>query len=278
MKNKNLAKQLNSLQAISPDADWKIKNRETLISQIYGSQNEPSAQLSDWSFYFKMPWLAARTISQPALVAILIFVFLSGGSFASVKFAEKTKPGDSLYIAKIISEKTQFALTFDEKEKARLGIEFAQNRVEEMNQLLAEDNNGGQEERVGTLMVSVKKEIGAARNRIGKIDAKPAINNEGDTAVFSANLNKDQQGIQISDDKTEQADKNTLIVTPPATEASTSATNAIKNTDTATILKEAEKLLNEENYKDTLVKLEEADKSMAQTEQTENGVATSTTK
>ena len=53
--------------------------------------------------------------------------------------AEKTKPGDSLYIAKIVSEKTQYALTFDDKSKAQLGLQFATNRVEEMNKVLAEE-------------------------------------------------------------------------------------------------------------------------------------------
>src|SRR3989339_293021 len=97
-----------------------------------------------------------RYVSQPVMAVFLIAGVLLGGGFFSLNAAKDTKPGDSLYIAKIISEKTQFALTFNEKKKVKLGIEFAGNRAKEITQVLSEE--GDVEIRVEKLKDNFKKQ------------------------------------------------------------------------------------------------------------------------
>ena len=300
MKEQNIIKQLNSLKEIKADAGWKTRNREVLMSQIYGSQADSEATKNDWIFYFRLPMMMARGISQPTLVAFLIFVFLASGTIASVRVAKNTKPGDSLYIAKIASEKTQFALTFDQKEKAKLGIVFANNRVEEINQILAESDGSQNEEKVDTLLNDLKSQISDVKTRIAKINPSATNpinkNTEEGSEIFSASFNKDSNGVQISGgDITDNAgaivgvtkkteDRNATSIEQPAATSTVSVdssqTNSMSNT--TAILKEAGQLLNEDKYNDTLVKLDQVDKSVTQADQGEvkgaSEAATSTEK
>ena len=281
MKGKNIIKQLNSLKEIKADAGWKAKNRELLLNQIYGSQADNQAIKNDWVFYFRLPLMMAREVSQPTLVAFLIFVFLAGGTFTSVRVARNTKPGDSLYIAKIASEKTQFALTFDQKEKAKLGISFANNRVDEINQVLAETSSDSNNAKVDTLIKDLKEQIGDVKTRIAKISPTAVNQNnnaEEGSEVFSASFSKDANGLQISDNNGITETKAAASTTAMAKATSTPATSSIAST--ATILEEAKQLLDEDKYNDTLKKLDQADKSVTQADQTEakNDPATSTTK
>jgi hypothetical protein len=287
MKKKNLAEQFNDLKKIMPAADWKVRNREVLISQIYGSQIEPSASKGDWVFYFRLPLALARGLSQPTLAAILIFVFLAGGTFASVKVAENTKPGDALYIAKIINEKTQLALTFDEKGKAQLGLEFATNRVDEMNKVLAEENNGKNDQKVEQLVSNFKDQIKDVRTRIAKINPDKSRENvvsaektNNNNAVFSADSGKENQGIQTSETVADIAvkvikdGKAEINVAATSQELKVDSSKIISTTTTpvattAEILNEAGKLLNENNYSATLQKIDEADKSLVKVEKVE---------
>jgi len=304
MKEQNIIKQLNSLKEIKADAGWKARNREILINQIGGYKIEVEASKNDWIFYFKLPAMMAREISQPTLVAFLIFIFLAGGTVASVRVAENTKPGDSLYVAKIASEKAQFAFTFDQKEKAKLGIVFANNRVKEIGQVLAEPNgsqNGSQNERVGVILNDLKQQISDVKTRIAKINPDKAVVTEKEkmedgSEIFSAAFDKESQGVQISPSgatdnsvapvsvatKTESR-ISTSTETPATVSTTTDGNLQAKNiSNTATILKEAEQLLKEEKYVDTLIKLNEADKAVSQVDQGEvkgaSEVATSTTK
>lgn len=289
MKNQNVIKQLSGLKEVKPDASWKAKNRELLINQIYGSQIEPSTEKSGWVFYFRLPVMMARNMSQPTMVALLMFLVIAGSGMASIRVAKDTKPGDSLYAAKLFKEQTQLVLTFDEKEKAKLGIEFAKNRVEEMNKVLAEPTNGSKDERVGTLLNNFNKQISEVRTRISKIspDTKPTIinNDQEGGEVFSANLNKDNQGIQVSEPTNptlttvdnavkpttgEKVDNIISTSSPIVETTTTTASNLIDNvSNTTVILKEAGELLNEEKYGDTLMKLEEANKLVTQVDKGE---------
>jgi len=288
MKEQNIIKQLSGLKEIKADASWKARNRDVLMSQIYGSQTDSEMPANDWIFYFRLPMMMARGVSQPTLVAFLIFVFLASGTIASVRVAKNTKPGDSLYIAKIASEKTQFALTFDQKEKAKLGIEFANNRVEEINQVLAESDGNKKEEKVDTLINDLKSQISDVKTRIAKIN--PGTNNstnknntEEGSEIFSAAFNKDNSGVQISGGDTidsadaivgetkKAEDKNATSTGQPVATSTVVADNSQTNSmsNTTAILKEAGQLLNEDKYSDTLVKLDEVDKSVTQADQGE---------
>ncbi len=292
--DKNLIKQLNNLKNITADSEWKSRNREILITQISYSGPETKNlknRIYEWRetiFSFSKNNLA-KNISHSFVSLLLVLVVVLGGGIMSLKAAQNTKPGDSLYIAKIISEKARASLTFDEKEKARLSVEFASNRAKEIKQVLREDDNN-KEKKVEDLTKSLKKEIKAARERVEKIIAQKTddkdisntssqkndnINKEvsgdsqnqedDDKFVFSANLSKDEKGIQISEKEPNiKKDQSTTEDTSSSTLSSTNilSTTEEKNIDVnpEEILDEVSKLLEEENYDEILDKLEVVDK------------------
>ena len=139
MNDKDLLKKLNNLKTIKPDDNFKKNCRDILYAQISAgtAENKSESNLKTiWDSLMpgKIFLQMAKPVWITSLASILILVIGVGGVYAS----KNSKPGDSLYIAKIISEKAQFVMTFNEKDKAKLGLEFATNRAKEITQVLEE--------------------------------------------------------------------------------------------------------------------------------------------
>lgn len=297
MNENDLLKQLNNLKSIKPDSQWEKGNRELLFNQIIGGQAAPvggqAAPVGGQAAGdFKLGWFSVlagaavhskiiKQLSQPACVVCAIVIIVFGGGIASVKASRNTKPGDSLYIAKIISEKTQFAITFNEKDKAKLGVEFAGNRAREISQVIAESDKN-KEAQVEKLTKDFRNEIKQVKSRLEKINAiaKKGAGDSGatgssdetqgieqDAGVFSANLGKDNKGMEISEsnkpageNKAEAVAEN-QVQSPAATTTEATADKSAPVSDGGDLenaLNEAEKLFNEKDFDGTLNKLNEA--------------------
>ena len=204
----------------------------------------------------------ARQIFQPlGLVFFLVSLMIGGGIF-SVLASYSAKPGDSLYIAKIINEKTQLALAFNDNKKIKLGLGFAQNRAREITQLLKQSSLASEEKdkQVEELAQNVKKEINKIDSRLyaqsekksEELDIKESesssqggsntVSNEENIQVFSAYLGKAENGMQIFE-KTSQLQK---------------------------VLDEAEVLIDDKDYQGTLNKLDEAQTIIEEVENIDN--------
>lgn len=290
MDEKKLLSQLNNLKNIKPENTWKKENREILLSQISGGEYFAApvqiTESRDNNFF----GLMRSYFAQPSFVATTVVILLFVGGAGSLYAARGTKPGDSLYIAKIISERTQLAITFGEEERARLGIEFAGNRAEEINQVLGgADNEKEKTEKVGKLTLSLKKEISGARERLKKIsaenknsDAKNNITSGEDAPMFSANLGKDDKGVQVYDgnkaseensgdnaEANSQPSSNITANITATTSVPANNSNATSVNNLAETLGEAGQLLEEKNYSSTLNKLEEAETAADQIDNVE---------
>ena len=257
MTEKDLIAKLNNLKAIVPDNEWKSRNREILLSQISGGSEDKVT--SFFSLIDKLlPAKVLMLTSRPAMMFFLIVAVVFGSGVASLYAARGTKPGDSLYIAKIISEKTQLAMTFDETSKAKLNLEFASNRTQEITQVINESNDK-KAATIQGLTNDFKDQMSAAKTRLAKIDSDKADakvqtndnrnnnnnnnNNDEKVTVFGANVAKDSSGVQISD--------------PSAS------------------LDEAQQLFDKKDYSATIDKIEEINKIINNPE-TENSAATTT--
>lgn len=246
MTDKELISKLNGLKGVRPAADWKQSNRDILFSQITAGQE---ARHANWFKVFInfAPAEAASIFSAPVAVFTMVALAVLGGGFFSLRAAENTKPGDSLYIAKIINEKTQLALTFDSKSKAKLNLEYAGNRAQEASQVASEDLSESQKtEQISALSDNFKKELTAVKSRIAKsnpnLAAKTNDNDNTDNAgpaseesikVFGSNLDKADGGMQVSDAPT-----------------------------AAKVLDEAEQLFANNDFKGSIDKIKEANELM----------------
>lgn len=265
---KQIIQQLNNLKNIKPDENWKQSYRDILLSQISSSQSFEEPKFS-WSVFAKsfVPKQINFRLAGPVWVTTLVLTIIFSGGAASIFASRDTKPGDSFYLAKLVSEKAQLAMTFDETDKAKLSLEFASNRAKELSQVISDTKVGESDKKVESLSRSFKKEISEAKSRLAKINVavttenKPAGENE--EQVFGANAEKTEQGMQLSEPKRQEAsadNQGTANSTPSQIATSTPAEAEVKLITPDKILEEAEKLFDEKNYSGTVNKLEEANK------------------
>jgi len=205
MKDKDLIKELNSLNSVKPDQSWKEANRDILFSQISNTQALDSTENFSFSLFFEK---LTHSIKHPVLSLALVVLLVTVGGFTNFNIFEDSRPGDSLYIAKKISEKTQQAFTFNQKKKAQLSVQFVENRVKELESILADEENQDRQDRVARLTNDIKEEIKHVKTRIEKISsdqeedkdsAQDEMMDEEDP-IFSANLGKGDDGISVSED------------------------------------------------------------------------------
>jgi hypothetical protein len=288
-----ITKKLNSLKSIKADSEWKKNNRSLLLDQISAGQDSDFSILK--AMAFNVPAQFLRAVPHSAMTVTAIVLLLLGGSFFGLQASENTKPGDTLYVAKLVGEKTQLALTFDRKKKAQLNLEFAGNRAKELNQVLTEGNTN-QGEKVEKLVNKFRAEISALRNQvaeINKIDTKePAKvsrknnsptaeeNNQQETEVqeefFSAGVEREDNGISTSEtnsngkietnSKESEADLmgeekiSSSTEENPDMASSSQETEPVKTETSEDLFKQAEEFLANDDYSSLLTKIDEAEK------------------
>ncbi len=182
MEEKELKEKLNKLgQEIKPDTEWKNSNRSILISQIdnYTGSKESSSAPSFKHILgqkFAEVLKLRKAISQPAwAVLAIIFVVVGGG--VGVQASQSSMPGDSLYFTKILKEKVQMAVTFDEEEKKKMGIRFASNHAKEISEVLSDKSGYGQE--TEDLQEDFKREIESIKFYLTQISQRDKDGKDG---------------------------------------------------------------------------------------------------
>jgi len=289
ISDKTIIGHIKKLSQVAPDESWKQKNRELLYNQISSTINDNVLTAFTFGDFFRKNifFQYILTIPQSSLVAVFIFAFLASGSIFGLRASENSLPGDSLYIAKIVSEKTQQAFTFDDKDKAILSLEFAGKRAKEIDQVLAGvDVSKKNSEQVEKLVSDFKKEIGQAKIRLEKIskakeqekiddqqnanttksaevvataetdDVKNNTESESEevVGVFTANNEKDGQGIEVSGPDASESDK--------IEAGQGGAAKDIRETDPQEILKKAGDSLVGNDISSTLILMDEADEAI----------------
>lgn len=275
MREKDLLIKLNTLKEVKPSEDWKKQNRDLLLTQIYAGQERKEDGFSFFSY--KLPFEILSTARPAMVLAFIMFLFLGSGAW-SMKLAQDTKPGDSLYTAKRIGEHTQLALTFDEKEKVKLQLDFAANRANELSEVLAEPN-GDKVAKVEQLVNDFNKQITQAKTALVKINPDTAKSAETtaptkpeEDAMFSANLSKDNNGLSYAegekpnDNRTTPAEE-TVTETPTSTpaqaeNASSTTSSNLDTSETQAILEQAKELLNNDDVSATLDKIDQASQTV----------------
>ncbi len=311
---------VEKLKKIQPSKKWQKQNRQLLLHQVCGGEKVISQ--NKISFYLH-PLFILKSLSHGAIVAFFVGVFVLLGGVIGLRAAKDAKPGDTLYAAKIFNEKTQLVLTFDEKEKARLGLEFAANRAHELEQILSENQNDKTNSKhVEKLIYNFKKNITEAKTNIAKISKRPnkrakdnfqqkdfskqknsetsifttstpVADKDEEMQVFSANLNKEDKGVEVYDpnavnsdkesqrqasdlsgndsirdkegtDKTSINNTDNNIIGSSTVKTSASSTDSDKNNNqeilaAGDILKQAEEYLSKEDYEATINILNRAD-------------------
>jgi len=207
MTEKDLIKKLHNLREIKADHEWLKSNRDFLYSQI---SNSGAKDLSAWSSFVINFQSLAKTVSMPA-VALASFLFLIlATSVFSHQLLINAKPNQSLYIARVISEKAKLNTILNTESRDKMAAQFATSHAQDIITVLSDPSITNNEQEVAKLNESFKAEIKTVQKNIAKLN-KPAItNNNIATAsddVFSAASLKDEQGVSLNVVASSSSDK-----------------------------------------------------------------------
>jgi hypothetical protein len=139
------------LMRATPERDPQLvaQSREKYLSELEGvttdSSKSPLAWLSGLFNPVRKPKrensksMNPRKIAYSTLLAIIVgLVMLFGGASATAYASQSALPGDALYPIKTSLEQTQVALARDAYSQAQIYMQFAQRRLDEINELLQE--------------------------------------------------------------------------------------------------------------------------------------------
>lgn len=281
MTDKDLISQLNSLKNISPDQNWLKSNRELLLSQI---SNSGATELSAWKVFVINFQSFSKAASQPAFAfAAFVLILLSGSVFSHQLF-NQAQPNDSLYIARIISEKAKLTTVFNSEARGKMEAQFAANHAQDIANTLADTNfnNDNNQDQVAKLNESFGREIETVKTRINhlneasiieasKLNTASQIQAMNEPAVLIANTLKDDKGVQVFENPTASVttpvlDFKKATLTPNLEIdkiTATLSTDIISKdsvfVDADKILDEAKKLFDEKDYDKAVDKLKEVD-------------------
>lgn len=230
MTEKQLLTQLKSLKNVCLDCDTKSSNRNVLFSQISAQRsdnfNAEKAHLENNAvMYFRNFVLL---ISRPALVVAGVFVFIFGATIFASGFYKNSKPNDTSYIARIISEKAKLNTTFSQAEREALALKFAVSNARDIAEVLMdpEFNTEANKVKVEKLNANLRTEISKVKNQMDQRDSKNALAVKSETTktddqiVQSATSITDENGLEIyMGEKTSSSDP---ISEPVAKDATSS--------------------------------------------------------
>jgi hypothetical protein len=173
----NIVRQLNELKNIKPNQDWVERQRELLLSQITRqSAAKPQSFLVNSWFLAKslVPGGFLRFVAQPVGVfaVLVLFAFCSG--IFGVSASKGSLPGDFLYPVKLSSEKVKVGLTVKSEKKAVLHVEFAEERVKEIEAVAQKEKQlEKKKEKIQTAVAGLKEEMAEAQKTLDKVKETP---------------------------------------------------------------------------------------------------------
>jgi hypothetical protein len=241
MTDKQLIQQLNKLKNIKPSQEWQKNSRSVLYNQI---NNSGGVNLSAWSnFWINFKSLTSLSYRPIAVMASFLIIILTA-SFFSHQWFQTSKPNESLYIARIISEKAKLNTVLNSASREKMAAFFAMSHAEDISDILADPNFDfvANQDKVVELNEDFNREIAAAKDRViawqnqnnnsddnseETSSLSPSEedeeNNEEEDLVFIADKQKDEQGLQVSvKDGVEQEEEIEETTTTSSSSASSS--------------------------------------------------------
>jgi len=254
MTDRELLKKLNNLKNIQPAETWKKSNREILLSQVKNtSLDYEPAFLEN---FFMVARNVFSTIYQPVLVTMSLVLFLFFGLVFSHRILN-FKPTDSLYLARMISERAMLNTVFNKDSKNRMELEFATSHVQDIASTLADPkfNTEANKDEVAKLNNSFKSELA----KVKSLSANQTVVAVDDT-VYSADSGKEANGVSVYDPKADV--KPTVNVNTPSSTDTICTTSAVSADaspakDPQKIIADAERLFAEKDYSGAADKLKE---------------------
>jgi Domain of unknown function (DUF5667) len=201
MNDQELIKKLNILKEVKLESAWKQETRDVLLAQVSNSVGGD----------VKVGWMeimaeevksAFSFMPATAWAVICLAIILTGGTFGAIA-AKNSKPGDTLYIAKVWKEKIQVAMTFNQEDKAKLNMKLASIHAMEIADELSSPNfnAAGNQKKAQQLAQNFQQEINTVKEQYSEIN-KLQQNNSAPTAAGKT-INNTSSNLAAADDNAE---------------------------------------------------------------------------
>ena len=198
----NIVEQLKTLKEIKPRAEWKNSSRELLLSQISAqTENSKTSVPKNVWFFTKsiMPSSVLRFVAQPIGVMSVILLFVAGTGILGVNASKTSLPGDLLYPVKLTSEKVSLSLTINDSKKAEKHLEYAEERVNEMEAVSAQpledkDKKAKMKQAVSGLMDQME----GAQIQLDKVKDAGSIGQSENKIIVEVALGVDKKAEELS--------------------------------------------------------------------------------
>lgn len=219
----DLMKKIKGLKRIEARTEWKNSNREFLMSEIKNTMPAANETREKWAMELSkivFPWKVMKLAARPVLALVSVFALVLGSGL-SVSASQLALPGDALYGLKIASEKVQVALTFDKKESAKIHVELAGKRINEIKRI--KENTDSDEKKVQKINVAMdkfKEEISTVQNKLENLKNESSA----ETTIEVA---------QIVDNKTTEYQKDLVTATNELPELNDATLNISQSLDLA---------------------------------------------
>ena len=198
MTDRDLIKKLGNLKEIKPDASWLKANRDSLYTQI---SNSGASEPSVWTFFVINLQSVLKTASAPAVALASLMLIVLGSSAYGHLLLARTKPNQSLYIARELSEQAKLTTILNPVARDQMASQFAANNAQDITDVLADPTFKNPQEiaklstKFNEEIKTVQKTVAKAQPAIQKIDTSTTTTNND--AVFSASAGKDKAGLSI---------------------------------------------------------------------------------
>jgi len=259
MTNNDLIAKLKDLKNVNPDAKFLADNRDLLLTQI---SNSGAENISAWKSFIITFENVAKISSRPAFaIGAFFLVLLSAGLF-SEGMLKNSKPNDSLYIARVISERLRINTTFNLETREKLESNYALSHAEDVAVILSDENfnNEANSDQVAKLNDNFKEEIDRVKTSLSrrapleaKISASSSIaSSENTDAVVIAENSKDKTGLEIYIPNNSNGEEVKVIASTTAT-----STVLVVEADPTTKIEELNTLFAQKDYVKAQEKLNE---------------------
>lgn len=247
--------QLNNLRNIRPDDAWKQNQRSLLLTQI---SNSAPKELSSWGNFVIVFKNSVKTFSQPAVAFASFVCLLFASAVFSHNWLNSAKPNDTLYIARVISERVKLNTVVDKDSRQKLEAQFAAEHATDIAEVLSDPkfNTPSNQGEVARLNTSFNQEIETVKTRLSAITPvatmTPAKTGE---EVISASSGKDDKGVELYiPAKAVKTSKVEPIVLASSTASSTPEKNIIDQAQDSFKKKDYQKTLDNLQKIDELIK------------------------
>ena len=230
--SQNLIAQLKQLKhgEVKPRQAWLQNNRALLLSQIkntVSSENKINLENVWNAMSLFMPRPVVFNVVRPMAILVVVAMVATSGWITSVDASYNSLPGDWLYPAKRVAEKTQVAMATmvgAKTAETKLHVEFAKRRADETKQLLG-GNDPSKQAKAQATVSDLKLEIASVNQNLDEIKNSA-------TKDVSADVVKDVKQDTDAIKNTLQEVKNSLLVTAAQDTSATStpATDAAAQT------------------------------------------------